>query len=140
MAPDVSQTLPSQSPSKSRRGNEEAAYLSPAPPRYNANSAKEVEFEQGTSTRGRTPCRPHSPGHTTQDVAEKPFQKRSRSPVKKFFGQFGKSTSLKNIAGEPRSKSKSASPEKSAPMKSWGSRFRHGFLVRTCSNRLLQSK
>ena len=140
MSPNISQTPPSQSPSKGRRRNDEAPYRSPAPLRYNLNNAEDVDLEQDISQRGRTPTRPLSPGRTSQENTKTPFQKRSRSPVKKFFGQFGKSTSLKNIAGEPRSKSKSASPEKSTAMKSWGSRFRHGFLVRTFSIPLCQSK
>ena len=106
------------------------AYQSPVP--RGSDVTEEVRFEVGDTARGRTPHRPASPSHTSHlqsTDAAKP-QKRSRSPVKKFLG-FGKSTSLKDIPNEPRSKSNSASPEKNrTPLKTWGNRIRHGFLVR----------
>lgn len=132
MSPEVSKMSPSQSPDKRRVRREDIDHRSPAPPRYNATNAQPVKFESATAERGRTPHRSFSPGQAAQEFREKTPQKRSRSPVKKFFGQFGKSTNLKNMAGEPRAISKSSSPEKrtTTPLKSWGNRFRHGFLVR----------
>jgi hypothetical protein len=106
-------------------------YQSPVPRRLDVTK-EEVRFEAGATARGRTPQRPAFPSHTSHvqsTDAAKP-QKRSRSPVKNFLG-FGKSTSLKDIPNDPRSKSNSASPEKNkTPLKTWGNRIRHGFLVR----------
>lgn len=132
MLPEVPKMFPSTSPSKHRVRHEDSDQLSSAPPRYNANNAQPVKSEAGTAERGRTPHRPLSPSYAAQENTERTPQKRPGSPVKKFFVHFGKSTSLKNIAGEPRAKSKSSSPEKgtATPLKSWGNRIRHGFLVR----------
>ena len=60
----------------------------------------------------------------------KQAKKRSRSPVKKLLG-FGKSNSLKDIAGVTQSKSVSdiASPSKGYGARSWTNKLRHGFLV-----------
>ena len=104
-------------------------HLSPAPHRLDKKDETSVG---GNTARGRTPYRPTSPTYVSQSPstdAAKP-QKRSRSPVKKLLG-LGKSTSLRNIASEPRSKSSSESPEKgrTTPLRTWGNRFRHGFLV-----------
>jgi hypothetical protein len=130
VSPEVSEMSPVQSPSRYRVQREAADHLSPAAPRYNTYNVHAVKFEAESAERGRTSRRPPSPGHAAQESAE--TTPRSRSPVKKFFGQFGKSASVKNIAGEPRAKSKSSSPEKGSttPLKSWGNRIRHGFLVR----------
>ena len=109
----------------------EQNYRSPAPPRSDIKN-DELKIEAGTAARGRTPYRPASPSHVSRDpsIDAAKAQKRSRSPVKKLLG-LGKSTSLKNIASEPRSKSNSTSPDKgrTTPLRVWGNRFRHGFLV-----------
>jgi len=57
-------------------------------------------------------------------------ENRPRSPVKKFF-RFGKSTSLKDIAGQPQAnEARSDQIIKHGGGKSWGDRLRHVFLVR----------
>jgi len=86
--------------------------------------------------RGRPTQRSDSPVQQLERVSEdetldmkKSQKKRSRSRVKTFFG-FGKSTNLKDIAGQPQAKEAQSDQIKHDGGKSWGDRLRHGFLVR----------
>jgi hypothetical protein len=85
--------------------------------------------------------RPNSPVKKLQDVNEnevlevqKASRKRSRSPVKRLLGM-GKSSSLKDIAGEPQAQAREEETDKSkrTGLKVWGDKFKHGFLVCSCS-------
>lgn len=96
--------------------------------------------EVASSSRGRTVHRPSSPIKTLQDVNEnevldvhKTSRKRSRSPVKRLLG-LGKSTSLKDIAGEPQAQGNEEHLDKGkrTGLKVWSDRLKHGFLV--CCN------
>lgn len=98
-----------------------------------ANSPSEAV----TSPRGRPVNRPSSPVKKLQDLKEGEVldvqnisRKRSRSPVKRLLG-LGKSTSLKDIAGEPHAQAweEQADKGKRAGLKVWGDKFKHGFLV-----------
>ncbi len=87
--------------------------------------------------RGRSVHRPGSPVKALQDVNEdevlevqKVPSKRSRSPVKRLLG-LGKSTSLKDIAGEPQAQAKAEPSDRGrrGGLKVWGDKLKHGFLV-----------
>ena len=88
-------------------------------------------------SRGRAVHRPSSPVKKLQDVNEdevlevqKGSRTRSRSPVKRLLG-LGKSTSLKDIAGEVQAQAREnqADTGKRIGLKGWGDKFKHGFLV-----------
>ena len=90
-----------------------------------------------TPPRGRMVQHPATPMRALQAVNEnevlgepKLVRKRSKSPMKRLLG-LGKSTSLKDIAGEPRSPAKKENQDGSgkAGQKSWSNKLRHGFLV-----------
>jgi hypothetical protein len=102
-----------------------------------AQSPSNSSGETAGGSRGRSVHRPSSPIKPLQDVNEnevleirKTSRKRSRSPVKRIFG-LGKSTSLKDIAGEPQAEAREEQPDKSkrTGLKVWGDKFKHGFLV-----------
>jgi hypothetical protein len=93
--------------------------------------------EASSGSRGRPIHRPSSPVRALQDVNEnevlevqKVSRKRSRSPVKRLLG-LGKSSSLKDIAGEPQPQVREdqADKTKRTGLKGWGDKFKHGFLV-----------
>ena len=98
--------------------------------------APESDDDPGTS-RGRSVHRPGSPQKALQDVNEDEVlevkevpSKRSRSPVKRLLG-LGKSTSLKDIAGEPQAQAKEEPSDRGrrGGLKVWGDKLKHGFLV-----------
>jgi len=102
-----------------------------------AQSPSNSSSEPGGTLRGRSVQKPSSPIKPLQDVNEdevlevqKASRKRSRSPVKRMFG-LGKSTSLKDIAGEPQAEAREEQLDKSkrTGLKIWGDKFRHGFMV-----------
>ena len=87
--------------------------------------------------RGRPIGRCGSPVKALQNVDENEkgqvqglSRKRSRSPVKRFFG-LGKSTSLRDIAGEPQVQARDDPKDESKKvgLRLWGDRLKHGFLV-----------
>jgi hypothetical protein len=109
-------------------------HISQRPP---AQSPSTSSGEAASGSRGRSVHRPGSPIKPLQNVNEnevlevqKPSRKRSRSPVKRLLG-LGKSTSLKDIGGEPQAQTREEQPDKSkrTGLKVWGDKFRHGFLV-----------
>ena len=115
-------------------------------PRSPTRSRSNPSSEAASTSRGRPVNRPNSPGKKLQDVNEnevlevqKAHGKRSRSPVKRLLGM-GKSSSLKDIAGEPQAQAREEETDKSkrAGLKAWGDKFKHGFLVcsRSASNYL----
>jgi hypothetical protein len=61
---------------------------------------------------------------------QKASRKRSRSPVKRLLA-IGKSSSLKDIAGEPQAQAREEQADKSkrTGLKFWGDKFKHGFMV-----------
>ena len=106
-----------------------------SPPRK-AGGSKDRDDGRG---RGGAIQRPESPDRTLQAVDEEKVldtrmspRKRSRSPVKRMLG-IGKSTSCKDIAGEPQNDDQAqedlAERTKKAGLKIWGDRLKHGFLV-----------
>jgi hypothetical protein len=107
-------------------------------PRSPTRSRSNPSSEAARLSRGRAVNRPNSPVKKLQDVNEnevlevqKPPRERSRSPVKRLFGM-GKSSSLKDIAGEPQARARGGRADKSkrTGLKVWGDKFKHGFLVR----------
>ena len=110
-------------------------------PRSPTRSRSNPSSEAASMSRGRAVNRPNSPVKKLQDVNEnevlevqKTPRKRSRSPVKRLLGM-GKSSSLKDIAGEPQAQAREEQADKSKRpgLKVWGDKFKHGFLV--CSRR-----
>jgi hypothetical protein len=109
-------------------------------PRSPTRSRSNPSSEAASMSRGRAVYRPNSPVKKLQDVNEnevlevqKTPRKRSRSPVKRLLGM-GKSSSLKNIAGEPQAQAREVQADRSkrTGLKVWGDKFKHGFLV--CSH------
>ena len=109
-------------------------YLPQAVPKGNEQIKAGLKPSHG---RGRLISRPGSPIQNSQVYEEKqahdepkPSRNRSRSPVKRLLGM-GKSSSLKDIAGEPQlgPKEKDEYTGKRTGMKLWGDRLKHGFLV-----------
>ena len=93
--------------------------------------------EASNVSRGRPAQRLDSPEKKLQNVIENEVldvqrisRKRSRSPVKRLLG-LGKSTSLKDIAGEPQVQARKEHVDKTkrTGLQGWGDKFRHGFLV-----------
>jgi hypothetical protein len=110
-------------------------------PRSPTRSRSNPSSEAASTSRGRSVNRPNSPVKKLQDVNEnevlevqKAPRKRSRSPVKRLLGM-GKSSSLKDIAGEPQAQAREEETDKSkrTGLKVWGDKFKHGFLVRSRS-------
>jgi hypothetical protein len=106
-------------------------------PRSPTRSRSNPSSEAANVSRGRAVNRPNSPVKKLQDVNEnevlevqKAPRKRSRSPVKRLLGM-GKSSSLKDIAGEPQAQAREEQADKSkrTGLKVWGDKFKHGFLV-----------
>jgi hypothetical protein len=106
-------------------------------PRSPTRSRSNPSSEAASTSRGRAVNRPNSPMKKLQDVNEnealevqKAPRKRSRSPVKRLLGM-GKSSSLKDIAGEPQAQAREeqANKSKRTGLKVWGDKFKHGFLV-----------
>ena len=113
-------------------------HSSPTSPTRSQSSASRGA---ASGSRGRPVNRSKSPTKILQDVIEnevldvqKVSRKRSRSPVKRLLG-LGKSTSLKDIAGEPQvqAREEHADKAKRSGLQIWGDKFRHGFLVSLCS-------
>jgi hypothetical protein len=89
--------------------------------------------EAASTSRGRLVNRPNSPVNKLQDVNEnevlevqKASRERSRSPFKRLLGM-GKSSGLKDIAGEPQARAREEETDKSkrTGLKVWGDKFKH---------------
>lgn len=117
-----------------------AAYRNPIHllPRSPTRSRSNPSSEAAGMSRGRAVNRPNSPVKKLQDVNEnevlevqKAPRNRSHSPVKRLFGM-GKSSSLKDIAGEPQAQAREEQADKikRTGLKVWGDKFKHGFPVR----------